>query len=71
MRDTIIIIGFLFFFFLGGYIVGVSHNYPARAAFKSEFSELKIKALQKKLKDRDRSYKMGQCQNLLLSDNIK
>lgn len=71
MRDTIIIIGFLFFFFLGGYIVGISHNYPARVAFKSEFSELKVKALQKKLKDRDRSYKMGQCQNVLLSDHIK
>lgn len=71
MRDTIIIIGILFFFFLGGYIVGTSQNFCARNALKREFTEFNVKRLEKQLKDKDRSYKMGQCQNLLLTDNIK
>jgi hypothetical protein len=71
MRDTIVIIGVLFFFFLGGYIVGISQNFCARQALQSKFTEYNVKRLEKQLKDRDRSYKMGQCQNLLLSDHIK
>lgn len=71
MRDTIIIIGILFFFFLGGYIVGTSQDFCARNALKREITELKVKSLEIKLKDKDRSYKMGQCENLLLKTKLK
>lgn len=75
MRNTITIIGVLFFFFLGGYIIGTSQDFCARQDFKHEYTELrlktKIKRLENKLKNSSRPYKMNQYERLLLKPKSK
>ena len=71
MKYTITIIGFLFVFFLSGYIVGLSRNYPARSYYSGVLKDKRIAKLENTIKHRDQSYKLGQCENLLLKTKLK
>lgn len=63
------ILEILFILFIG-FCIGSTNNYCSNKAFESAILRIQLKQTQYVLEKRERSYKMGHCENLLLQDSI-